>query len=326
MPNKGTSRKKLQRILKVHQLLRNGNSLSANELVEHLLEIDESINERTVRADIQTLRDLGATISGHRFTGFAYQKPFSLLRSLEEVDTAEMDEVISFVRQMAKSEAAFFELDKLLLQFEQRVRTAGYSENPFIAFEHVNAKNIERLDEFYRYVTEQRIREIDYTPFGYKTEKRIVLPVQLREFNNRWTLVAYDKEKTAYQNFPLDRIGKVRLSTETFVNVHKFDGENHFKDIIGNTVMEVPLETIIFTMQKRRAFYVETKPWHVSQQKINEDENSMTFEIKIRPNSEFWAKVMEHMEDIEILSPQFLRHELLKKVTETYERFTQITH
>jgi predicted DNA-binding transcriptional regulator YafY len=282
MPNKGTSRKKLQRILKVHQLLRNGNSLSANELVEHLLEIDESINERTVRADIQTLRDLGATISGHRFTGFAYQKPFSLLRSLEEVDTAEMDEVISFVRQMAKSEAAFFELDKLLLQFEQRVRTAGYSENPFIAFEHVNAKNIERLDEFYRYVTEQRIREIDYTPFGYKTEKRIVLPVQLREFNNRWTLVAYDKEKTAYQNFPLDRIGKVRLSTETFVNVHKFDGEDYFKDVIGNTVMEVPLETITFTMQKRRAFYVETKPWHASQQKINEDENSMTFEIKIR--------------------------------------------
>jgi predicted DNA-binding transcriptional regulator YafY len=282
MPNKGTSRKKLQRILKVHQLLRNGNSLSANELVEHLLEIDESINERTVRADIQTLRDLGATISGHRFTGFAYQKPCSLLRSLEEVDTAEMDEVISFVRQMAKSEAAFFELDKLLLQFEQRVRTAGYSENPFIAFEHVNAKNIERLDEFYRYVTEQRIREIDYTPFGYKTEKRIVLPVQLREFNNRWTLVAYDKEKTAYQNFPLDRIGKVRLSTETFVNVHKFDGEDYFKDVIGNTVMEVPLETITFTMQKRRAFYVETKPWHASQQKINEDENSMTFEIKIR--------------------------------------------
>jgi predicted DNA-binding transcriptional regulator YafY len=326
MPNKGTSRKKLQRILKVHQLLRNGNSLSANELVEYLLEIDESINERTVRADIQTLRDLGATISGHRFTGFAYQKPFSLLRSLEEVDTAEMDEVISFVRQMAKSEAAFFELDKLLLQFEQRVRTAGYLENPFIAFEHVNAKNIERLDEFYRYVTEQRIREIDYTPFGYETEKRIVLPVQLREFNNRWTLVAYDKEKTAYQNFPLDRIGKVRLSAETFVNVHKFDGENHFKDIIGNTVMEVPLETITFTMQKRRAFYVETKPWHVSQQKINEDENSMTFEIKIRPNNEFWAKVMEHMEDIEILSPQFLRDELLKKVTEIYKRFTQRTH
>jgi predicted DNA-binding transcriptional regulator YafY len=291
--------------------------------VEYLREIDDSVNERTVRADIQTLRDLGAMISGHRFTGFAYLKPFSLLRSLEEVDTAEMDEVISFVRQMAKSEAAFFELDKLLFQFEQRVRTAGYSENPFIAFEHVNAKNIERLDEFYRYVTEQRIREINYTPLGYETEKRIVLPVQLREFNNRWTLLAYDKEKAAYQNFPLDRIGKVRLSAETFVNEHKFDGESYFKDVIGNTVMEVPLETITFTIQKRRAFYVETKPWHVSQQKIKEDENSVTFEIQIKPNNEFWAKAMEYVEDIAISEPEELRDEFQKRVQKIYERICQ---
>lgn len=320
MPCKGNSLNKLKRIVKIHQLLRDGNSLSSIELVEHLLEIDDSVNERIIRADIQALRELGATVGGHRFTGFSYQKPFSLLRSLEDVDTAEMDEVISFIRQMAKSEAAFFELDKLLLQFEKRVRTADYSENPFIAFEHVNAKNIERLDEFYRYVTEQRIREMDYTPFGHETEKRIVLPVQLREFNNRWTLVAYDKEKAAYQNFPLDRIGKVKLSAETFANDHKFDGDKYFEDVIGNTVMNVPVETVLFTIQKRRAFYVETKPWHVSQLKTAENEESMTFEIQIKPNNEFWAKVMEHIEDIEINEPGTLRIEFQERVRKSYNQ------
>ncbi len=321
MPKKGTSLLKLKRIIKIHQLLRNNTSLSANALAENLLEIDASVNERVVRADIETLRDLGATVNGHRFGGFAYQKPFSLLRSLENVDTAEMDEVVSFVRQMAKSEAAFFELDKLLLQFEQRVRTAGYSENPFIAFEHVEAKNIERLDEFYRYVTDKRIREIDYTPFGQATEKRVVLPVQLREYNNRWTLVAYDKEKASYQNFPLDRIGNVRLSAETFANEHKFDSEKHFQDVIGNTVLDdAVVESIVFTVQKRRTFYVETKPWHHSQQKINEDEESMTFEIQIKPNFEFWAKVMEHIEDIEINEPKGIRSEFQHRVRKITER------
>lgn len=311
---------KMYRIVKIHQLLRNNASYSAAELVEHLSEIDESVNERKIGLDIQSLRDLGATIKGHRFGGFSYQKPFSLLDALEGVNTAEMDEVISFIRQLAKTKAAFFELDKLLLHLEQRVRAEGYADNPFLEFERIETKNIDRLDEFYRYVTEKRVREIEYTPFESETETRVIFPVILREFNNRWTLIAFDKAKNVYQNFALDRIGKVRLSTETLADGNNFDSKAYFKDVIGNTIESDTVERIVFTVLKRRAFYVETKPWHQSQKKIYEDEEFMTFELSIKPNREFWAKVMEHIEDIEINEPEKLRIEFKERVKKIYER------
>lgn len=320
MPKKGDSLLKMYRIVKIHQLLRNNESFSAAELVEHLIEIDESVNERKVGLDIQSLRDLGATIKGHRFGGFFYQKPFSLLDALEGVNTAEMDEVISFIRQLAKSKAAFFELDKLLLHLEQRVRAESYADNPFLEFERIETRNINRLDEFYRYVTEKRVREIEYTPFESEPETRVVFPVILREFNNRWTLIAFDKERNTYQNFALDRIGKVRLSSETLVEGNNFDSKAYFKDVIGNTIESDTVEQVVFTVLKRRAFYVETKPWHQSQKKIYEDEESMTFELSIKPNREFWAKVMEHIEDIEINEPEMLRIEFKERVQKIYER------
>jgi predicted DNA-binding transcriptional regulator YafY len=320
MPKKGDSLLKLYRIVKIHQLLRSNKSYSAAELVEYLSEIDGSVNERKIGLDIQSLRNLGADIKGHRFGGFFYQQPFSLLNALEGVDTAEMDEVISFIRQLAKTKAAFFELDKLLLHLEQRVRAEGYADNPFLEFERVETKNINRLDEFYRYVTEKRVREIEYTPFDSELETKVIFPVILREFNNRWTLIAFDKAKNAYQNFALDRIGKVRLSTATLVDGNNFDSKTYFKDVIGNTIESDTVERIVFTVLKRRAFYVETKPWHHSQQKISEDEESITFELQIKPNREFWAKVMEHIEDIEINEPEVLRIEFQERVQKIYDR------
>lgn len=321
MPNKGDSLKKLRRLVKIHQLLRDKKSYSAAEILEHLLPIDEKANERMVRSDINSLRELGAAIAGHRFSGFSYRQPFSLLNFLEGVETAEINEVISFIRQKAMDKTAHIELTKLLIDFEQRARIENYTQNPFMEFERVEAKNIERLDKFYRYVSEKRVREIEYKPFGCEAEKRIIFPVLLREYNNRWTLIAYDKEKAAYQNFALDRIGEVALSSETLAGSGEFDSKKYFRDVIGNTIESDEVKRIVFKVTKRRAFYVETKPWHHSQKVICEDDESMTFELHIKPNREFWAKVMEHIEDLEINEPEDLQAELRQRIQKIAERF-----
>ncbi|MFT6202766.1 MAG: putative DNA-binding transcriptional regulator YafY, partial [Spirosomataceae bacterium] len=44
------------------------------------------------------------------------------------------------------------------------------------------------------------------------------------------------------------------------------------------------------------------------------------FELQIKPNREFWAKVMEHIEDIEINEPEVLRIEFQERVQKIYDR------
>ena len=110
-------------------------------------------------------------------------------------------------------------------------------ENPYIQFEKVELKNIEKLDLYYRYITERRVLDIDYHYFGSKEPTNItIVPIQLREYNNRWTLIAYSKEKNEYQNFALDRIINERFSPDNLSGESTFDARNYYKDVIGNSV------------------------------------------------------------------------------------------
>jgi hypothetical protein len=84
-------------------------------------------------------------------------------------------------------------LDNVLLALEQRIRTTDARKNPFIDFEKVESDGLKRLDEFYRFIKSKKVYEIEYLPFGEVVQKRIILPLLLKEFNHRWNLIAFDK-------------------------------------------------------------------------------------------------------------------------------------
>ena len=236
----------------------------------------------------------------------------------------ETDEIVAFIQQLSDKSPAFLGLDNVLLALEQRIRTTDSRKNPFIDFEKVESEGLKRLDEFFRYIKSKKVYEIDYRPFGEVPQRCIILPLLLKEYNNRWTLIAYDKTKNNIQNFPLERIStKVVLSSESMSYEKQFDGENYFKDIIGVTKKEVDLTEMIFKVAKKRAFYVETKKLHHSQIILAEDDSLMIFQISVKPNKEMWAKFMELIEDLEIISPPEIREEMKSKINKIWERISK---
>ncbi|MCP9767905.1 WYL domain-containing protein [Lacihabitans sp. LS3-19] len=64
------------------------------------------------------------------------------------------------------------------------------------------------------------------------------------------------------------------------------------------------------------------KKWHHSQTNHLEleDSTSMTFSLRVIPNREFWAKVMEHVEDIGILEPEWMVKEFRERVSRVWEK------
>lgn len=312
---------KLRRLFAVHKMLRNGKSPSGEDINSQLEELGFRSNLRIVASDIEDLRSLGADIYGHRFHGYQYRKPFSLLEILEGTPYSQTNEVLGLLRQMTSSMPKE-QFESVLINLEQKVRNPELEENPFIQFEKVELKNIEKLDKYYKYITGKRVLDIEYLPFGQNEPLSLtIIPVLLREFNNRWTLIAFNKTTSSYQNYPLDRIQSEKFSSLSISGESSFNPKTHFKDVIGSTVnLTDPKEKIILKVRKNRAFYMETKKWHHSQVKINEDEDSMTFSLNLIPNRELWAKIMEHIEDLDILEPTSLRDELRIRVRTIWER------
>ncbi len=322
MAKKSDSVLRIKRIFEIHKILRNKDGVSAAEIAEYLENKGYDTNERMVASDIADLRLLGAAISANKHKGYWYSKSFSMLEALEGVDSGNMNEILAFVRQKANDELFKGSLAKLLINLEQEVRNPNLEENPYIQFEKVELKNIEKLDAFYKYITEKRVLDIEYQYFGSEVPTAItILPVLLREYNNRWMLIAFSKEKNDYQNYPLDRIIDERFSSLSLTGESTFNAKDFYKNVIGSSVdPKMKIENVRLRVQKNRAFYVETKKWHHSQERISEDPSTMTFALTLKPNNEFWAKVMEHIEDIEILEPEWMVKEFRGKVEKVMSR------
>ena len=93
-----------------------------------------------------------------------------------------------------------------------------------------------------------------------------VCPYLLKEYNNRWFLIAAACDTGKILTFPLDRIDEFSISyIQKYISAPK-DFDEYFEDIIGVTYNnDAPLEEVIFWVSDKSKDYVLTKPIHGSQ-------------------------------------------------------------
>lgn len=319
-----TSNVRLLRIFKIHHSLRSLQACSADELAEKCLAVDPQVNARKIREDIQFLRDMGAPIpKGNKHAKFRYEKPFSLLETLEGVKTAEPDEVIAYLNQLYQKapKAAFLELDKVFLAMEKRIRTTDAQGDPRLQFEKREYHGQDHVTALLDSVRKRRAIEFEYEPFGKGKSARTVFPVFLKEYNYRWFLIGYDREKQKFQNYALDRIKSTpKLSDWKPAIGNLPDPSTYFQDLIGVT-MEGEVKTIKVRVVKDRAYYIRTKPWHSSQREIEETEWWIDFEWTVHQNRELVAHIMELGADAEVLQPATLRKRIRQTLIKALGRY-----
>jgi predicted DNA-binding transcriptional regulator YafY len=170
--------------------------------------------------------------------------------------------------------------------------------------------------------------QIDYRPFEGESAIEVCYPLYLKQFNQRWFLVVQKANNTnETQHYSLDRIEKVKVTGQHFFYPTHFDSEVYFEDVIGVTVNPGPVETIKFRVKKPRAYYISTKPIHLSQKQLKENrdpnESFLYFHISVIPNKELYATFLEFGPDLEVLSPNSVRDALKEMIVNMYDLYTQ---
>ena len=102
-------------------------------------------------------------------------------------------------------------------------------------------------------------------------------------------------------NLPLDRIQSFEEHYIPFDEDSRIKPSEYFKDIVGVTRLDIPIESIQLKFRKPRANYVLTKPIHTSQKVIKESKTDITIEINVIPNKELESFILSLREDCEIL-------------------------
>ena len=215
-------------------------------------------------------------------------------------------------------------VEELISNLEWRFNLKGNNENVVSFEQNQNLKGLDKLSTVLDATSNHTPLNIVYKNYKERgVEEDVILhPYYVKQYNNRWFLFGLNQERKQISNLALDRIINISNSEDVrFIPNNDIDFEHYFDDVVGVTIPkdDVKKEHIILQFTKHRFPYVTSKPIHHSQQTINEED--CTISIDVKPNRELTAQLLSFGPDVEILSPDGVKDKIVKKIAENYKKY-----
>jgi predicted DNA-binding transcriptional regulator YafY len=214
------------RLLRLLSLLQSRRQWSGRDLSERL-----EIDTRTVRRDIERLRELGYPVHASSGLGGGYQLgagstlPPVLLSDDEAVAVAvALRAAAGSVGKMEETAIGLLaKLDQVLPARLRRRASALHSVTLSLA----SAQPVPPVDVLTRIASacrdHMRLR-ISYRDRDGKASSRVIEPLRLAHTGSRWYLVAWDTQREDWRTFRVDRVERLHSTGPQFVP-RKFPGD-----------------------------------------------------------------------------------------------------
>ena len=285
--------------------------------------IDSGVSRRTIQADIQLMRSdkLGynAPIVIHDRKYYCYEvADYSITKApINRADVEKMKEIVDLLKQF-NGFSYFEDMSDMIARLENSLYRASESSYNPIQFEGNRLlKGLQHITPLYQAIRRQRSLLVEYRSFKAKQEQQgIYYPYLLKEYRNRWFLIAKAKKYPQLVTLALDRIVAFQeLDREAFVPHEGVDFERYYNDLLGvtKTQKDRPYKVILH-IHKEHAPYVLTKPIHHSQQLLKEDETGIIIRIDVVLNFELERELMGFGEWLKVLAPRLLAGKIQKRL------------
>ena len=187
--------------------------------------------------------------------------------------------------------------------------TVGFEQNPYL-------KGLNYFSNLFTAIQNQDVLKMRYQGFRQSVESEILFhPWYLKQYNNRWSVFGYNEAFQGLSNFALDRIIEIEITNRTYkVNV-EIDFQEYFDDVIGVTVKsEVEPVKVVLKVNESVLPYIESKPIHGSQKRVQKNEDGAFLELDVQINHELISTLFSYMDGIEVMEPENLQGIFKSKV------------
>lgn len=162
--------------------------------------------------------------------------------------------------------------------------------------------------------------QADYCSFMNSTRKsRIFIPVFLTTWEGRWYCIA---EVTTHPGdhprvYALERMANISLTSKHYVPQYTGSRDEYFRNSYGIQAASEDHQAldIVIKANKIQSDYLRKKPLHSSQMEIKnseeEGETYVYFKLHLYPCYNFYQQLLWQRENIEVISPQSVREEML---------------
>ena len=155
---------------------------------------------------------------------------------------------------------------------------------------------------------------INFTYHKYWDEDitvRLVEPYVLKEFKNRWYVLAKDLGDNKVKSFALDRITEMDITKVKFTAAKDYDVDEHYKYSFGiMSPNEDKPQEIILSFDPIQGKYAKSLPWHQSQEILIDNENELRIRLTLFITHDFFMELLSHGDTVRFIRPKNLIEDL----------------
>ena len=284
------------------------------------------VSKRTIQNDITTLEtDYGIRLQENLKRGRQrlyryYDLDYSLpLIRINDEERNKIQAAIDVLEDF-EGEPLYDWTRSFLMQVESGL--LNDSPSPLVTFQsNPDLKGISHFPNLLQAIRTKRVLKLRYTPYGKDTQTITIYPYHLKQFNDRWYLIAQAKGYETFAHYALDRIDSYEEVALPYKD-SDVDFSEYFDDVIGVTVSDGDAEDIVIKVTGKRFNYIRTKPLHLSQRIIEEAEGYAVISINVKVNKELESLILSFGEDVEVMAPSSFRDRIAEKIQATNKKYT----
>lgn len=155
-----------------------------------------------------------------------------------------------------------------------------------------------------------------------KVSKRTAEPYALKEFNNRWYVVAKDNQDDHVKSFALDRLKDLEITNKRFKIPVNYDIEESYRYSFGiiNPVIGEP-EEIILSFDTFQGKYIKTLPLHHTQEIFIDNECELQIKLKLYITHDLVMELLSFGNSMTVVKPDYLVRKIKSEHKRAFEQY-----
>ncbi len=194
---------------------------------------------------------------------------------------------------------------------------------PFIHLEKRRPQGTENLYGLLHAIKNRLQIKFIYQKFWEEeSSQRLVEPYALKEFKNRWYILAKDCKDGNIKSFALDRLTELEILKKKYELPVDFDVNEHYRFCFGiiSPNDEEP-QDIILSFDPFQGKYIKTLPLHETQQVLVDNDEEMKIKLKLCLTHDLLMELLSFGDSMKVIEPKSLAVQIRQAHEKAFKQY-----
>lgn len=194
---------------------------------------------------------------------------------------------------------------------------------PFIHLEKRRPQGTENLYGLLHAIKNRFQIKFTYQKFWEEElSQRLVEPYALKEFKNRWYIMAKDSKDNNIKSFALDRLTSLEITNLSYQYPDNYSIGQSYRYCFGiiSPTDEEP-QDIILSFDPFQGKYIKTLPLHDTQQVLVDNDEEMKIKLKLCLTHDLVMELLSFGDNMKVIEPKSLADQIKQAHEKAYRQY-----